>query len=90
VTLPGNHRFAGNGSGLTGLNVSNFASGNVSASNTWVGAFTGNGAGLSSLNAAALAGTVPTASLPGITTNVAASGITFYITNGLIMRVNSP
>jgi len=54
------------------------------------GAFTGNGAGLTCLNAAQLTGTLPAASLPGITTNISAAGITFYITNGLIMRVASP
>ncbi len=30
------------------------------------------------------------ASLPGITTNVSTAGTTFYITNGLIMRISTP
>jgi hypothetical protein len=42
------------------------------------------------VNAATLTGTLPAADLPGITTNVSTGGITFYITNGLIMRVSSP
>jgi len=54
------------------------------------GDFTGNGSGLTGLNAAQLTGTVSTAILPGITTNVSAGGITLYITNGLIMRVSAP
>jgi hypothetical protein len=39
---------------------------------------------------AKLIGGSTAANLPGITTNVSASGITFYITNGLIMRITSP
>lgn len=54
------------------------------------GFFTGNGSGLTNLNATQLTGTLPAASLPGITTNVSNGGITFYITNGLIMRVSAP
>jgi len=34
-------------------------------------------------------GTLPLARLPGITTNVANAGLTFYITNGLIMGVGA-
>ncbi len=52
--------------------------------------FIGDGSGLTNLPANQLTGTLPAASLPGITTNVSAAGITFYITNGLIMRVSSP
>jgi hypothetical protein len=60
--------------------------GNILAEN----GFIGNGGGLTNLSASQLAGTLPTATLPGITTNVSTAGITFYITNGLIMRVSSP
>jgi hypothetical protein len=49
-----------------------------------------NGFALTNLNAANLNGTVPVADLPGLTTNVSNGAITFYITNGLIMRVTSP
>jgi len=49
-----------------------------------------NGIALTNLSAAQLTGTVPIADLPGITTNVSNGTITFYITNGLIMRVSSP
>ena len=52
--------------------------------------FTGNGGGLTHLNAAQVSGTLPLATLPGLTTNVSTGGITFHITNGLIMRVTSP
>jgi hypothetical protein len=49
----------------------------------------GNGSGLTSLNATQLAGTVPVANLPGITTNYAiAGGPTLYITNGVIMKIH--
>ena len=50
----------------------------------------GNGSGLTNLSATSLAGALPTANLPGITTNVSVSRLTFHITNGLIMRVSSP
>jgi hypothetical protein len=50
----------------------------------------GIGYGLTSLNSTSLTGALPTANLPGITTNVSASGLTSFITNGLIMRVSSP
>ncbi len=56
----------------------------------FVGRHSGDGSGLTRLHAAQLTGTVPAASLPGLATNVFASGITLYITNGLIMRVTSP
>ena len=51
--------------------------------------FTRNGASLTNLAASALVGTLPLARLPGITTNVANAGLTFYITNGLIMGVGA-
>ena len=55
--------------------------------------FTGNGFGLTNLNATNLVGTIPSASLPnggGLTTNVTIDTSTFYITNGLIMRITTP
>ena len=55
--------------------------------------FTGNGFGLTNLNATNLVGTIPSASLPnggGLTTNVTIGTSTFYITNGLIMRITTP
>jgi hypothetical protein len=57
---------------------------------SYFGAFTGNGSGLTSLNATSLTGILPITDLPGMTTNVSVSGLTFYITNGLIMRVSTP
>ncbi|HEX9048441.1 MAG TPA: hypothetical protein VF988_15545 [Verrucomicrobiae bacterium] len=54
------------------------------------GSFAGDGSALASLNAGALAGAVPLGSLPGISTNISNAGATFYITNGLIMRVTVP
>lgn len=62
----------------------------LSPANQFNGTFNGNGSGLTGLNATQLAGTLPIANLPGITTNVSNAGITFYITNGLIMRVTVP
>jgi hypothetical protein len=62
----------------------------LQSSGNFAGSFTGDGSGLTSLNASQLTGTVPAAALPGITTNVSTAGITFYITNGLIMRVSTP
>jgi hypothetical protein len=50
----------------------------------------GNATGLTNLNAASLVGILPTTDLPGITTNVSVSGLTFHITNGLTMRVSAP
>ena len=52
--------------------------------------FAGNGAGLTNLNAAKLTGTLPVTNLPGLTTNVVVTGATFYVTNGLIMRITKP
>jgi len=84
--------------GLTGkLDVSNLPASavinyqnSVTLGGTFNGTFNGYGSGLANLNAASLVGTIPTASLPGITTNISNAGITFYITNGLIMRVSVP
>lgn len=52
--------------------------------------FNGSGAGLTNLNAAQLTGTLPVTNLPGLTTNVVVTGATFYVTNGLIMRITKP
>jgi hypothetical protein len=52
--------------------------------------FNGNGSSLTGLKAANLVGTVPVGDLPGITTTVSTGTSTFYITNGLIMRVTTP
>lgn len=69
----------GNGLGLTPQNYL-----------TATGASPFDASGLTNLSASQLTGTLPTAVLPGITTNISAAGITFYITNGLIMRVSTP
>jgi hypothetical protein len=52
--------------------------------------YEGDGSRITGLDAANLNGTLPVASLPGVTTNVSTAGITFYITNGLVMRVTTP
>jgi len=52
--------------------------------------FNGNGSSLTGLKAANLVGTVPVGDLPGVTTNISTGTATFYITNGLVMRVTSP
>jgi hypothetical protein len=67
-----------------------YAATNPIVPGTLTGTFSGNGYSLTNLNATQLTGTLATANLPGITTNVSAAGITFYITNGLIMRVGPP
>ncbi len=56
----------------------------------WSTNFAGNGAGLTNLNAAKLTGILPVSNLPGLTTNVVVTGATFYVTNGLIMRITKP
>ena len=49
-----------------------------------------DGSSLTNLAATQLTGLVPTSVLPGITTNLSMSGVTFHITNGLIMRISAP
>jgi hypothetical protein len=94
--------YVGNGSGLTNLNPANIASGNLPATVTNTGpialaqlpsavltnnqsgvtlsgTFTGNGSGLTNISVAAISG--------GINTNILISGVTFYITNGIIMKI---
>ena len=56
----------------------------------WSTNFAGSGAGLTNLNAGKLTGTLPVTNLPGLTTNVVVTGATFYVTNGLIMRITKP
>jgi hypothetical protein len=51
----------------------------TNAANTLAGTLSGNGGGLTNLNAAAISG--------GITTNLLIGGHTFYITNGIIIKL---
>jgi hypothetical protein len=83
-----------NGDGtILAMDVANTANGLDLTPQNYLAA-TGQGpfdaSGLTNLNASQLTGTLPTEVLPGITTNVSTAGITFHITNGLIMRVSTP
>ncbi len=94
--------FIGSGFLLTNLQPSNIASGNLPATvtntapvtlaqlpsavltnnqtgATLSGSFTGNGGGLTNIPVAAIFG--------GINTNILINGVTFYITNGIIMKI---
>ncbi|MFO1487180.1 MAG: hypothetical protein U1F65_01765 [Verrucomicrobiota bacterium] len=65
---------------------------NVTVKNTLTvgGAIIGNGSRLSNLPATNLAGKISTGNLPSaLTTNVVIGGSTFFITNGLIMRITT-
>jgi hypothetical protein len=96
VTLNGT--FSGDGGGLTNLNYSNIANPPVipvianlastndaralrltNSANQLAGIFTGNGANLTNLQAGAITG--------GLTTNIVIGSSTFFITNGLIMKI---
>ena len=73
--LSANLAFLNGTNSFTGTN--NFAGVTIAANagNIFNGSFTGNGAGLTNL------------ATGGITTNVLVAGVTFYITNGIIMKV---
>jgi hypothetical protein len=60
---------------FTGTNTFSGPTIATNAGNIFNGAFTGNGGGLTNL------------ATGGITTNVLVAGVTFYITNGIIMNV---
>ncbi len=63
----------------------------IVTSTNFQGTFAGNGFGLTNLNFSSVTGKLVVAQLPSaVTTNLSVGSSTFYITNGLIMRISTP